>query len=555
MMQAVLDSSTDQIVRYDRDGRAEYVNDEVVRFTGVSREQWIGHDPAELGFPEQRAQTVLRHIRRVFDEGVGHRFEISYDHPAGLHHFEVSLSPVVDGRGNVEAVMADSRDMSERHQTEAELADRATHDRLTGLANREVLIAEVDRALAACRRSGRSVGLLMIDLDHFKNVNDALGHEAGDHLLIAVAARLASIARAGDLIARLGGDEFVIVLRDIEGITAAVRQAQRAVDAFHSPVQFDEHDIYTTTSIGVALSTSDSTSSDLLREADTALYLAKGRGRDKVGVFSASLRVAATERLQVEADLQPALERGQFAVWYQPQIDLRTGEVVAVEALLRWHHPSGEVLNADQFIDLAEDSGMISDIGDWALLEACTQTARWNAEPGAPQLAIGVNISTRQLAEADLFAKVAAALTLSGLDPTLLCIEITETTLLVQTTESRENLRRLHAAGIRLAIDDFGTGYASLAYLREIHVDTVKIDRSFVSDIATNDFDRRLIDGIIALADRLGVDVIAEGVETEEQADTLRALGCTSAQGYLYSRAVPADELQRQHHPPATRAR
>jgi diguanylate cyclase (GGDEF)-like protein len=491
----------------------------------------------------------------VFDEGVGHRFEIPCDVPEGRLYFEVSLSPVLDNLGKVEAVMADSRDMTGRHNTEVELADRATHDGLTGLANREVLIAEVDRALAASRRSGRSVGLLMIDLDHFKNINDSLGHEAGDRLLLAAATRLASVVRAGDLIARLGGDEFVIVLRDVEGTCDAVAHAQRTVDAFRFPVRFDEHDIYATTSIGVTVSTPDSTSGDLLREADTALYLAKEQGRDKVAVFNTRLRAKVTERLQVETDLRPALERGQLAVWYQPQIDLTTGDVVAVESLLRWHHPSGEVLNAEQFIDTAEDIGLVSDIGHWALLEACTQTARWNAEPDASQLTVGVNISTRQLAEADLFSKIAAALKLSGLDPTLLCIEITETTLLVQTTESRENLRLLHDAGIRLAIDDFGTGSAPLAHLREIHVDALKIDRSFVNDIATNDHDRRLIDGIIALAARLGVDVIAEGVETEEQADTLRALGCASAQGYLYSRAVPAIELQRQHHPPATQAR
>ena len=545
MVRSVLDSSTDQILQYDPDGRVEYVNDEVARFRGISKHECIGRTLEELGFSAEESRTIRAHVQRVFDEGVGHTFETWHDAPSGRRWFEVSVSPVVAGDGTVEHVMSDGRDVTSRRATEEELADRASHDRLTGLANREMLSGEVERALASSRRTDQCVGLLLIDLDHFKNVNDSLGHEAGDQLLVAASARFSSVVRAEDLIARLGGDEFVVVLRGLAGIEEALVQAQRVVEAVRSPLPIDGRDIYVTASIGVTVSTPDSTGGDLLREADTALYRAKEEGRDRASVFTADLRSSLSERLQIEAELRPALERGEFAVWYQPQVDLATGEIAAVEALLRWHHPSGEVIAAERFLQVAEDNGLICDIGDWALLQACTQVARWNAEPGASPLVVSVNFSARQLAEADLTSKVAATLRSSGLDPTLLCVEITETTLLVQTTESRENLRRLAQAGIRLVIDDFGTGYASLSCLRDIHVDALKIDRSFVTGIATSDYDRRLVGGIIALVAQPGVEVIAEGVEADEQARTLRSLGCTTGQGFLYSPAVPAEEFAR----------
>ncbi|MEI7779077.1 MAG: EAL domain-containing protein [Actinomycetes bacterium] len=543
LLTAVLDASPDQILQYDRACRVEYANDAAEASHGNPSQEWIGHTLEELGFPDREAAPLRTGVAKVIETGARQSFENFHDSPEGRRYFEVNLSPVLGPSGYVEHVMADNRDITRRRASELELTTRATHDPLTGLANREALFDDIDRALAADLRTHLCVGLLMIDIDHFKNVNDSLGHLVGDQLLVAAAARFKSIVRAGDMIARVGGDEFVVVLRDLEGIEEALGQAQRLIEAFRVPLHVEGHSTFATISVGVTVSALESTSGDLLREADTALFVAKDEGRDRVAAFNSNLKLALTERLQVESDLRPALELGQFAVWYQPQVNLLTGQIESVEALLRWNHPSGHVLDAERFIDAAESNGMLDEIGQWVLQQACDQVAQWNAVPGARQLTVGVNMSAHQLADPDLFARTHAAIGASGLDPKLLCIEVTETTLLIQTEESRDNLRLFGEAGIQLAIDDFGTGYASLAYLREIHADVLKIDRSFVSDITANTFDSRLVAGIIALAERLGITVIAEGVETQLQASALIELGCPVAQGFLYSPALPADEL------------
>jgi EAL domain-containing protein (putative c-di-GMP-specific phosphodiesterase class I) len=282
---------------------------------------------------------------------------------------------------------------------------------------------------------------------------------------------------------------------------------------------------------------------DLLREADTALYNAKEQGRDRASLFNEALRDAVTTRLALESQLRPALERKEFEVWYQPEINLATGEVIAVEALLRWNHPSGEMYTADRFIDAAEEAGIIFDIGSWVMAEACRRSASWNSGHTGTPLIVRVNLSTRQLADWRLLSVIDDALQQSGLDPARLCVEITETALLIQSATSEENLKAIRARGIRIAVDDFGTGYASLAYLRDLVVDVIKIDRSFVSNIANNQHDRQLIAGILALAHELGISVTVEGVEDTQQAAILLDLGCVSAQGFLYSKAIPARDI------------
>ncbi|HYN55711.1 MAG TPA: bifunctional diguanylate cyclase/phosphodiesterase [Motilibacterales bacterium] len=457
-------------------------------------------------------------------------------------------------------------DVTARVDYEAVLASMTTRDTLTGLASRAALLAEVDRALSAQGRSGRGTAVLVADLDHFKNVNESLGHTSGDEMLRAAAVRMESVVRGGDLVARLGGDEFVLVMRDLDDPADAVRAAWRLVEAFRRPFTASGTEFYLTVSIGVATASGQGaferehasgpertfaraddgeagiTAGDMLREADTAMYQAKAAGRDRIAVYDEELRARVANRLAVESDLRHALERGQFAVWYQPEINLATGAVIAVEALLRWHHPDGSVWTADRFIDVAEDTGLILDIGDWVLRTACAQGAAWaTARPDRP-IIMRVNKSAHQVAGARLLSILDDALATSGLDPGLLCIEITETALLRQTATAAANLAGVHERGVAIAIDDFGTGYASLLYMRRYPVDVIKIDRSFVTDITTVKGDRAVAAAVITLAGALGMSVTAEGVEHPEQAAVLRDLGCPGAQGWLYSKAVPPDE-------------
>jgi diguanylate cyclase (GGDEF)-like protein/PAS domain S-box-containing protein len=456
---------------------------------------------------------------------------------------EVRGEAVRDAAGAIVGLAGVTMDITDRRVAVDELRKLATHDPLTGLANRATLLDEVSRAISAAGRSGRAAAVLMMDLDRFKNVNDTLGHAAGDDLLVAAAARIKGVVRAGDLVARLGGDEFVVVMRDLDDPTDAVRVASRLVEEFRAPFTSAVAELYATASIGMVIATEKGDVGDLLREADTALYAAKDAGRDRVSVFNEDLRAALITRQAIEADLRHGLERGQLALWYQPEVDLATGRVLAVEALLRWHHPDGSVWTADRFIDVAEDTGLILDIGDWVLNQACAQGAAWaTARPDRP-ITVRVNTSALQLADNGLLEALDGALTASGFDPGLLCIEITETALLRQTSAVADNLRGIHERGASLAIDDFGTGYASLTYLHQYPIDVLKIDRSFTADLTTSDHTHRLVDGIIALVTGLGITVIAEGVEHAEQASHLRQMGCPTAQGWLYAKALPQEEV------------
>ncbi len=486
-------------------------------------------------------------ISQTQTTGSPYELELEMVRPDGTHGWMLARGEAVrNPAGGITGVQGVALDITERKNASDVLQALATRDPLTGLANRAALLDEITRAVSARQRSGRPAAVLMMDLDRFKNVNDTLGHTAGDDLLVAAAARIEHVVRAGDLVARLGGDEFVIVMRDLDDPTEAVRAAGRLVDAFRAPFTLAGAELYSTASIGVAIAGDVAAApdpGDLLREADTAMYAAKDAGRDRVAVFNEDLRISAATRRVVETDLRHALERDQLAVWYQPEIDLATGAVIAVEALLRWHHPDGTVWTADRFIDVAEDTGLILVIGDWALNQASAQGAAWaTARPDRP-ITVRVNTSALQLAETGLLPAIDDALAASGLDPALLCIEITETALLRQTATARNNLAGLHARGIGIALDDFGTGYASLTYLHQYPIDVIKIDRSFINDTTLPDHDHRLVAGIIALATILDITVTAEGVEHPEQATHLRDMGCPSAQGYLYSLALPPDQI------------
>ena len=517
-------------------------NDAACAYNGVAREDLLGARLLEL-LPASTDTGLMDRYRHVLATGqplILDDFEYPHELLEEARTYDIRASKLGDG------LSFTWRDVTERHREVTQLAARATRDELTGLGNRAAIIDELQRALDAGTRSKRPIGVLMVDLDHFKNVNDSLGHPVGDELLKAAAARLTHTVRAGDLVGRLGGDEFVVVMRDLDDGGEAVTIAGRIVGAFRAPLTSGELDFYATASVGITVAgfAHPSTPADLLREADTALYRAKSEGRDRASMFNDDLRERALERLTIESQLRPALANGELELWYQPEVELDTGRVIAVEALLRWRHPSGEIYTADRFIEIAEEIGLIHDIGEWVFARACQQASTWAALRPDEPLTVRVNLSALQLAESSLLASLDRALAGSGVDPTLLCVEITETAFLHETAMVRSNLEALRARGLHIALDDFGTGYASLAYLREFPIHVIKIDRSFTQAMLDDDYDRRLIAGIIALAELLDMRITAEGIEEPEQAALLRELGCTSAQGYLYSRAVPAAEAE-----------
>ena len=477
-------------------------------------------------------------------ESTGNPFELELEavRVDGAHAWVLARGEVVrDAAGVIIGLQGVCADISESKRAAEELHQLSTHDPLTGLTNRAEMFGELSRALREDSTSGRSTAVLMLDLDHFKNINETMGHGLGDALLAAAAARIVTVVSVGDLVARAGGDEFVVLMRDLADPTEAVNEAQRLVVAFRRSFSLGGTEVFATASIGVVIASLDSDAGDLIRDADTAVYAAKRHGRDRFAVFNDEFRAAVTARVAIETELRRSLERGQLAVWYQPEVDLSTGRVIAVEALLRWHHPDGTVWTADRFVDVAEDTGLILSIGEWVLREACRQVVAWAAAQPSGRTTVRINFSALQLAEAGLLDVIDDVLAATGADPGLLCVEITETTLLRETTTARANLLGIHQRGIGIAIDDFGTGYASLTYLNTFPVDVIKIDRSFIID--DSDPGHRLVAGIIALAKILDIAVTAEGVEFPEQAARLRDMGCPSAQGWLYAKALPTEEV------------
>jgi diguanylate cyclase len=428
------------------------------------------------------------------------------------------------------------------------LAHQATHDTLTGLPNRTFVQTAVDLTLAGRRPDDGLIALLFLDMDRFKLVNDSRGHGLGDELLQAVAERLTATTRPGDLVARVGGDEFVVVVHGLRTVADALEVGERTRLAFGVPFTVRHDEIASSVSIGIAISDPADPSRDaeaLLRDADTAMYQAKEAGRDAVTVFDGSMRDRATQRLALEHDLRQALERGELHLHYQPVVKLPGGEIEGFEALLRWAHPTRGQIPPVVFIPVAEDTGLIVPIGAWVIREASRQLGRWRKTlPNGRQLTMAVNLSARQLRDPHLVECVRDALHDEGLSQGSLCLELTESLLMNNAAAATDLLETLRALDVKLSIDDFGTGYSSLSYLRRFRVDNVKIDRSFVDGLDDDDSsDETLVAAILAMAKALRVATIAEGVETPAQAERLYALGCQTAQGYLFSRPVPADQI------------
>jgi diguanylate cyclase (GGDEF)-like protein len=445
-------------------------------------------------------------------------------------------------------VLVLTRDITDRKNAELALAEQAVHDPLTGLANRVLLRDRLGQALLRLERTPGLVAVLFLDLNRFKLINDTLGHAVGDALLNEIAIRLRALARRSDTVARFGGDEFVILCDRVATNDDARAIAERIAAAVARPFVHAGRTLHVTASIGIA-STADATTNPehLLRDADTAMYQAKERshGAGRYQMFDPDTHNKMVSQLDTENDLREAIANGDLVLHYQPLHVLDTGELHGVEALARWPHPTRGLLLPDEFIPIAEQSGLIIDLGAWVLEEACRQLAEWTACRGTDRnpLTMAVNISPRQLANPVLPAQVGAALAHHAIAPELLCLEITETAMLEEAVSSVEALHRLHALGVRIALDDFGTGYSSLAHLRRFRVDTIKIDRSFVSGLDDAAGDTAIVGAITAMAAALGMTTVGEGIETAGQLEALERLGCDEGQGYYLSHAVPPDEL------------
>jgi len=446
-------------------------------------------------------------------------------------------------RPSVAGYVSNIRDVTERKKFEALLAFRALHDPLTGLANRQLILDRAQQMLVRARRSGVPVAALFIDLDNFKDSNDSLGHGAGDKLLQMVAGRLLGILRSGDTVGRLGGDEFVILAEGVSFARGPEMIAERVHEvlkpAFHLP-GIDNMSISVSASIGIAVGDRP-VAEDLLRDADIALYRAKGAGRDQSVLFERSMQSAAKERLTLKSDLESALDNNEFRLVYHPFFDLEQIEIQGVEALLRWEHPVKGTITPDAFIPFLEERGLIVDVGRWVLNESCREAAGWHRK-GHPA-SISVNVSMRQLESDQLVEDVRDALHTSGLDPSMLILEVTESTLMRDSVATVARLNRLKQLGVKVAIDDFGTGYSSLAYLRQFPVDVLKIDRSFVADMSRSPDAAALIHTLIELGHTLGLVTLAEGIETHAQLEGLRAERCNLGQGFLFSGPVTALEI------------
>jgi diguanylate cyclase (GGDEF)-like protein len=431
------------------------------------------------------------------------------------------------------------------------LARQATHDTLTGLPNRALVLNRLELALESSRHTGALLAVLFIDLDRFKPINDSLGHHTGDEVLTVIAGRLIALLRDVDTVARLGGDEFMVLCERLAFPAAAVGIGEMVVAELSRPIKTGggsaAREVTVGASVGVAYADAGTelTPEDLVRDADVAMYQAKQRGRGRVEVFDDVLRIAVERRLQTEDDLRHAIDRGEIRTYYQPIVDGTTAAVLGFEALARWQHPTGGLLGPGDFIEVAEESGLIVPLGAEILTQACAQAVRWREDhPGHAHLHVAVNVASAQLAHRSFVPTIEAVLAETGLDPDALWLEITETTIMADTEAAAETLRAIRALGVHLAIDDFGTGYSSLTYLRRFPVETLKIDRSFVAGIGRDREDEVIVDMILSLARALDLRVVAEGVETAEQLEQLRHLGCGLMQGFYFSRPMPVDQVR-----------
>jgi diguanylate cyclase (GGDEF)-like protein/PAS domain S-box-containing protein len=526
--------SRDATLFFDNDGTIRWASPATEELLGIAPDELVGRNGLDFIDAQDRERVLAEFMSMP---GLGDHIRIEFratDTSGQVRWLEEDATNLVDDP-DVGYVVGNIRDITDRRGAQEQLAHLTLHDSVTGLPNRSLLVNRLEQLLAR----GSAAALLYIDIDNFGEVNDVLGHATGDEVLRLVGWRLAAAFKnSAATLARIGGDEFALLCDGVRDATTAVSHAERLRDALKEPFTVDGGEVFIAASIGVALSPGDA--SGLMRDAGIATHQAKQLGRDRVSIFESRLDPTQRDRLAIQGELRRGLDRGELRVWYQPIIDLRSGQVAGVEALVRWQHPERGLLGPEQFIDVAEASWLIRTLGHHVLRQACADAHTWRMH--GLSLRVSVNAAAAQLTSPEFLTEVEAALREADCEPELFTIEITETAAM-QAADTRGTLHGIRRLGLHLALDDFGTGYSSLSFLRELPIDAIKIDRSFVNGLSTSTRDTSIVKGVCAIAQALEHAIVAEGVETETQADALRQLGCNYAQGFLWSRPIPPEDL------------
>jgi len=541
----VVEQSPNVVLITDTQGNIEYVNPMFTLLTGYTREEAIGKNPRIL----KSGKTPPERYKRLWwtiTSGTEWRGEFCNKKKNGELYWESAfISSIKNAAGDITHFIAIAEDTTERRRAEERIQHLAYYDALTGMPNRAFYNDLLSLALSHAQRRGEMVAVLFLDLDRFKDVNDTLGHSIGDQLLKIVAGRVADSLRKEDTVTRLGGDEFTLLLPGMTQTEDAARIAQKILEAVKKPLMLGGHELNITASIGIAIYPADGENAEaLLKNADTAMYHAKEQGRNSYKFFTPVLQTRTVEHLEVESSLHHALEREEFIVYYQPQVDIKTGRIVSSEALIRWQCPGRGLINPAEFIGMAERTGLIVPIGEWVLRTACSQNKAWQ-DAGLPPLLVAVNLSAHQFQQENLVKMVELVLKETGMDPVFLVLEVTESAAMKNAETANYMIKRLVGLGVHFVIDDLGTGYSSLSYLKMFPIHALKIDKSFVQDVVTDSNDAALVTAIISMAKGLKLKVVAEGVETTAQLEFLRSLGCDEAQGYLFGKPMPAGEFKK----------
>jgi diguanylate cyclase (GGDEF)-like protein/PAS domain S-box-containing protein len=544
---ALVQNSSDVITVIDEDGKIQFMSPSVEQVFGWLPSEALGRHISDIVHRDDAVgvSAFLKSLRSMDSAMPTPRsLIIRCRNKAGEWRSTETIAMVLMNDPAIRGIVLNTRDVSERVELQAELSYQAYHDSLTQLANRPWFHNQVQNALEHFRHSPDHVAVLFLDLDNFKNINDSLGHAEGDSILIEVARRLLDATRGSDTVARLGGDEFAVLVGRVASEADLVIIAERVTKAMRAPFVLQSGEVFSSISIGIARGSIGQDVDDLLRNADVAMYVSKRHGKGSYTIFEPQMHTQARERLGLEIDLRHAMMRDELRLFFQPIVALTDGRLLGVEALVRWMHPQRGLLLPGEFIPMAEDSGLILQLGKWVLMEACRQGARWRSMlPPGTSFTISVNVSGRQLEQVAFVDEVADVLHLTGFTPNDLLLEVTETVIVRDVTVTLRQLKALKALGVRLAIDDFGTGYSSLSFLQQFPVDVLKIDKSFVDDVARGDNGSALARTIVALGNTLSLQTVAEGIEHRQQADVLNAMGCGLAQGFYFSRPVQPVEI------------